>query len=591
MRHFFKFFFASFLAMLAFTFFVMIVLVGWGVSTAVSNLDESSEPIPEQAVIQIKLKHGIVDSKRYYDDIDLPFFSMGQELDIHTVEEAIEAAKDDSNIKGISLELDIKGSLSLSNFNRLYDALKAFKASGKFIYAYNTNYSQKEYVLSSLSDSVFIEPTGLVDLRGIGIESLYLKDLWKKVGVDMLIFRRGKYKSAVEPHMANTMSQENKEQLSRIIEVLWDNIEHKIIQNRNISKSQLSSIVNGVKTTNLDALKKGRLVDLGAYKDEYLQFIKDRLKLTEDISFISIHDYAQRMEKEYDFDIEHEIAVLYAEGAIMNQQTANDAPSINESIIQEIKKIRQNKTVKAAVIRINSPGGDAQLSDRIWHAIQRLGDSIPVVVSMGNYAASGGYYIAMGGHYIMAEPLTLTGSIGVFASIPNFHKLAKDVGVTPQYVQTHAHSNLMSVFKNPSKEAKSIIDKGIGQVYNTFLKRVAQNRQMSTSQVDKLAQGRVWVGKDAVQNGLVDEIGGLEKAIQKSAQLAGIENYEVINFPKKKSILDLESLFGSNTMNRIKSTVVKSIVPETLLPLVEQIQVADYPSIQTRLPYVYTIHY
>lgn len=457
---------------------------------------------------------------------------------------AIRKAKENPQIKGIYLNTSFVAG-GLSAINTVRNELLEFKKSGKFIVSYADMYSQTAYVLSSVADSVLLNPEGSINLIGVGLPSLMFHSALEKIGVGMQVFKVGKFKGAVEPYVLDKLSNENRLQLQQLADGLWDSMLSDISQSRKISKENLIAFVNrGGAFDDAEAFIKEKLVDKIAYRSEVEGIVRNMMpNHPEDIKMVSVSDMKALDNDKKDKD--KEVYVLYAEGEIMSKtpkdKFSNDK-TINESLIEKIKELQDEDDVKAVVLRVNSPGGSAFISEQIWKALTDLKKSKPLVISMGHLAASGGYYISSAGQYIFAEPNTITGSIGIFGMIPQAGELAKKLGISVDEVKTSPYANLdftsgaISNIINPlNDDSKALIQRKIERGYHTFLSRVALGRNMTTEAVDSIGQGRVWLGSKAVEIGLVDKLGGLDDAIAKAAELAKIKDYEVKYNPTEKS--------------------------------------------------------
>jgi len=506
---------------------------------------------------------------------------------------AIEAAKTDDKIEGISI-LNNQSQLGLAQSKAVRDKLEEFKKSGKFVYAYANSYTQKEYYINSVADQIYLNPMGEVDLKGLSAEIIYMKDLQEKTGVKMEVIRHGKYKSAVEPFLAQEMSPENREQMTVLLNSVWNTIVVDIAKSRKLSIAQLNAIANTLGARTPELALANKLVDKVAYEDEYHDMIKAKLKVDkkEKYDIVSITDYAKKAASTVeDYSKNDIIAVIYAQGEIAGGE--GDVNVIGEgSIKRSLQEAREDDDVKAIVLRVNSPGGSALTSELIWREIEITKKIKPVVVSMGNYAASGGYYIAANADRIFAEPNTITGSIGVFGMLPNMNQLGKNIGINAEQVKTHENASGYSVFEPMDENFKGFVLESIEKTYATFLKRVADGRKMTTQQVDAIAQGRVWTGVDAHKLGLVDEIGGLDAAIKYAAKLGKTTSYRTENFPEyEKSFEDLLANFTGMAMFKTKEQLLKEQLGEEGFQMLEQIKrVKSRKGIQAMMPYEIEIH-
>ena len=502
-----------------------------------SALSGDQKPnIKSNTVLTLDFKTNIIDSPTE-DQEDLFAFSNKQKnILVFDVLEAIKKAKTDDKIKGISIETDgIRA--GFTQLDDIRNALEDFKKSGKFVYAYGNVVSQSAYYLGSVADQYILNPAGGIDLKGLSTEVLYMKNFADKYGIGIQIIRHGKYKSAVEPFMRDDMSPENKEQLSTLLNDIWSLNSNKIATSRKIDSAQFRTVVDSLYGAIPDLSLQNKLADKLMQKSEYDQMIKTKLNLKEKdklatVSFKKyINSYSEDLLKK-----DQQIAVLYASGAIYNGEGYQEIYADN--FVKEIKKLTENDKIKAVVLRINSPGGSANASDEILFELQQLKKKKPIIVSFGDYAASGGYYIAMAADKIYSEPNTLTGSIGVFGMIPYFKEIANKNGFTAIPVTTNANSNMYSPINGVTPGGVAILTKSVEQTYKRFVHFVTENRKKSFEQIDEIGGGRVWSGTRAKQIGLVDELGSLQDAINYAAQKVKLKDYGVTSYPKKMSQFD-----------------------------------------------------
>ncbi len=519
-----------------------------------SALSGDQKPnIKNNTVLTLDFKTSIIDSPTE-DQEDLFAFSNKQKnILIFDMLEAIKKAKTDDKIKGISIETDgIRA--GFTQLDDIRNALEDFKKSGKFVYAYGNVVSQSAYYLGSVADQYILNPAGGIDLKGLSTEVLYMKNFADKYGIGIQIIRHGKYKSAVEPFMRDDMSPENKEQLSTLLNDIWSINSNKIATSRKIDSSQFRIVVDSLYGAIPDLSLKNKLADKLMQKSEYDQMLKSKLNLKEKdkLAKVSFNKYINSYSDDSKKD--QQIAVLYASGAIYNGEGYQEIYADN--FVKEIKKLTENDKVKAVVLRINSPGGSANASDEILFELQQLKKKKPIIVSFGDYAASGGYYIAMAADKIYSEPNTLTGSIGVFGMIPYFKEVANKNGFTAIPVTTNANSNMYSPINGVTPGGVTILTKSVEQTYKRFVHFVTENRKKSFDQIDEIGGGRVWSGTRAKQIGLVDELGSLQDAIAFAAQKVKLKDYEVTSYPKKISQFD--QIFKSLDEDEISARLIKN---------------------------------
>lgn len=505
-----------------------------------------------------------------------------EKLALNKIINAIENAKTDDKIKGISIKTPFINA-GIAQIQAIRNKIEEFKESGKFVYAYNDIYTQKNYYLSSVADSLFLNPIGVIDFRGLSTEILYFKDFEDKYGIKMEVVRHGKYKSAVEPFLENEMSEANREQTTSFLKSIWSEITDDISKSRNISIEKLNLIADNYNGRNVTVAKENNLIDASIYEDEY----KEKLAMGSDkkVNTISIEDYISSGKGRISSTAKDKIAVIYAQGDIIYGEGSKDF--IGQGIINKaIRKARKDTNVKAIVLRVNSPGGNALASELIWRELELTKKEKPIVVSMGNYAASGGYYIACNASKIFAEPTTITGSIGVFGAIPNFSQFTDKIGINAEQVSTN-NSPSYSVFEPMNKKFYDVTKEGIEEMYTTFVNRVSAGRNMTFEQVNEIAQGRVWTGKESIKNGLVDQLGGLNDAIKAAAELAELENYKVRNYPNYKTDLK-ETLKFSPFMKASKEEILKETLGDENYQLYYNIhKMKNLKGIQARIPFIF----
>ncbi|XRE43757.1 Signal peptide peptidase SppA (protease 4) [Tenacibaculum discolor] len=507
-----------------------------------------------------------------------------EKLALNKIINAIENAKTDDKIKGVSIKTPFINA-GIAQIQAIRNKIEEFKESGKFVYAYNDIYTQKNYYLSSVADSLFLNPIGVIDFRGLSTEILYFKDFEDKYGIKMEVIRHGKYKSAVEPFLENEMSEANREQTTSFLKSIWSEITDDISKSRNISIEKLNLIADNYNGRNVTVAKENNLIDASIYEDEY----KEKLAMGSDkkVNTISIEDYISSGKGRISSTAKDKIAVIYAQGDIIYGEGSKDF--IGQGIINKaIRKARKDTNVKAIVLRVNSPGGNALASELIWRELELTKKEKPIVVSMGNYAASGGYYIACNASKIFAEPTTITGSIGVFGAIPNFSQFTDKIGINAEQVSTN-NSPSYSVFEPMNKKFYDVTKEGIEEMYTTFVNRVSAGRNMTFEQVNEIAQGRVWTGKEAIKNGLVDQLGGLNDAIKAAAELAELENYKVRNYPNYKTDLK-EALKFSPFMKASKEEILKETLGDENYQLYYNIhKMKNLKGIQARIPFIFQV--
>lgn len=565
---------------LFFMFFVFAALLGSG---------DDAVKVKENSILELSLNQPIRDYEG--KDASDPFaglFEEGQGLDeiLHT----IAVAKNDDKIKGISMTTSFLQA-GLAQTQEIRAALANFKADGKFIYAHSDFYTQKVYYLTSVADKMYLNPQGAMDFKGLASEVLYYKDLQEKTGIKMEVIRHGKYKSAVEPYLSNTMSEANRSQIKELITSLWNSMLTDISTSRNIDVANLNVIADTLGGRTPKYAVESGLIDGNVYFDEYEGLLREKLAIEEDkkLNYVDFEDYVKVASKKTLKSGVDKIAIIYAQGEIFYGEGSKEIIG-QGAINRALDKARDNDNIKAIVLRVNSPGGSALVSDIIWREIELTKKIKPVVVSFGNVAASGGYYIAAGADKIFAEPTTITGSIGVFGTIPNINELAADIGINAEQVGTNKNSIDYSLFEPMTDAFRNQVQEGIEDTYETFLQRVADGRNMSVEAVDEIAQGRVWSGVDAKELGLVDEIGNLDDAIAAAAEMVDLETYGIRKYPKYKS--DFEKLmedFGGAKAKVGESFIKEELGEEAFQILREVKQLSQQKGVQARMPFTLKI--
>ena len=571
---------------------ILIFTVAMGIIGVISILGmvastESTPKVKDNSVLVLNL-NGVM-QERAEDDL-YGFLTGGEvsSLGLDELTEAIDKAKADDNVKGIYIEASMFAPDGPASVQALRNKLVEFKKSGKWIVAYGDQYTQSAYWLCSVADKVIVNPEGIVDWHGLCTETMYFKDLLAKFGVKMQIAKVGKFKSAVEPFFADKMSDANREQISVYLNGIWGNIVKEVAQSRKLDAKTLNAYADSLVTfASADELLKMKLVDQVAYYDEVRAEIKKRLGLDEDdnISQVSVTQMCAQPNKNKADD---RIAVYYAYGDIVSDaqsEMTNGASICSANVVPDLEALMNDDDVKAVVLRVNSPGGSAYASEQIWRAVTRLKAKKPVVVSMGTYAASGGYYISCAANYIYAEPTTLTGSIGIFGMFPDVSGLLTDkLGLKFDQVKTNKYSNFGTTSRPFNEEEMQYLTNMIDRGYKTFTKRVSDGRKIPVERVYEIAEGRVWLGQDALKIKLVDGIGGIEQAVAKAAELAKVKEYRTKTYPAKadmfESLLNRASSEGGNYLDgKLRSTLGEYYAPFMFLK-----QLDRQDAIQARMP-------
>jgi len=557
-------------------FFIFIALI--------SNAEEGVV-VKADSILELRFTTPIMDYTG--KDETSPFAGLwDEEMGLDDIIHAIKVAKEDSKIKGISLTTSFLQA-GVAQTREIREALLDFKSSGKFILAHSDFYTQKDYYLASVADEIYLNPVGALDFKGLFTEVLYFKDFQEKTGIKMEVIRHGKYKSAVEPFLSNTMSPENRLQIQELITSIWDVIVTDVSASRNITPQNLNIIADTLGGRTPKYAVASGLIDGDLHFDEYENLVRDKMGVGDDteLNYVELAEYVHLANREKIYTGSDKVAIIYAQGEILYGEGGRDFLG-QGLMLDALQKAKENSNIKAIVLRIDSPGGSALVSDIIWHEIKLTKEVKPVVVSFGNVAASGGYYIGVAGDKIFAEPTTITGSIGVFGTIPNINELAGNIGINAEQVGTNKNSVDYSLFEPLSDSFRDVVQEGIEDTYNTFLQRVAEGRNMSLAQVDSLAQGRVWSGVDAQAIGLVDELGDLDDAIAAAAEMAGLEGFGIRKYPKYKS--DFERFMddlGGMKAKWGESALKQEIGADAYQILKEFKQASEQKGIQARMPF------
>lgn len=590
MNQFFKFLFASCLG----TFLALVLLFFIGIWSVAGFAEKASQQkkvwIKPNSVLELKFESPVPEKT---NNLPLDPFDFDQKsvIGLTDMVRAIRQAKEDADIKGIYLNaMYLTAGKATSAVLR--DALVDFKTSGKFVVAYANLYTQNAYYVATAADSILLNPIGAVDFRGLSSTILFFKSMLDKMDVQMRIFYAGKFKSATEPFRLDKMSDENRMQMREYITALYDQMIRDISAGRNIPEAELRRLADAFEGRSAETALKSRLIDRVAYEDEVIDLLKNKIGLdkADKLNKVSIEDYYDSRVKKLDYSAKDKIAVVYAEGSINDGNQGEPGEIYDGKYVKMLREIRRDDNVKAVVLRVNSPGGSVLASENILREIQlckKAGKSI--VVSMGDYAASGGYYIACQADSIFAEPATLTGSIGVFGIVPILQKTLKEnLGITADTVRTGRYSAFGTPLYDFSPEESAMIQSRVEWIYQGFLKKVAEGRRKTPEQIDAIAQGRVWTGVKAKEIGLVDDLGGLDRAMSAAAKLAGVEKYRTVEYPRTKT--GLEQLLDKFDRDKedddaIRAHLIKSELGD-MYPVYKTIQ--DFrknQGIQARLPF------
>ena len=577
--NFFRNFLASFLGSITALFFIISLgffLLAGIASVATFDKNVIQGGISSKSILNLDLDKDVYDNIPVTQEFEEILGVSPEIIKFLDLINAIELASDNENIKGINLKSQ-SPKMGWSQALTIRKALQKFKDKGKFIYCYGDFFSQKGYYLASVSDSIFLNPMGNIELRGLGAEVLYYKDLQEKYGFKMEVVRHGKYKSAVEPYLDDKMSDANKNQIKSLLSSIWDGIGSQIKLSRKISSVDFSKIVDDLDATFPENAHGNNIIDGIVSKTQYEHKLKKVLGIESDEKLNSV-SYMQ-MKNSYNSKkgTRNQIAVIYAQGPIIYGE-GNESNIGQEIFSKAIRKIKKSKRVKAVVLRIDSPGGVALTSEIIWDELIELKKEKPIVVSMGNVAASGGYYLSTVADKVFTNDFTITGSIGVFAMVPNIAELSKRIGINAEQVETNKNSIFYTPFEKPTQKFKLDVKKNIENIYEMFKKRVSDGRNISMDEVEALAQGRVWSGKQALKNGLANEEGDIKDAINAAAELADLGNdFNITSYPKiEPEINDILSVmipFNSSISQFLNATtdldpVIQSISIKEKKPII-----------------------
>jgi protease-4 len=522
---------ASFI--LIFSFFLIIIS---GLTTLV-NSEQKTSLIEKNSVLFLDLNKPIIDRAPAYAEFESILGIEQKALGLNSIISAIKKASEDDRIKGIELRSGFIMA-GWAQTRSIREELNDFKQTGKFIYAYADALSQKGYYIASIADSIGLNPEGIIDFKGLSSEVLYYKDFQEKYGIKMEVIRHGKYKSAVEPYLKNKMSDNNRKQIKELLVSIWSTVKQEISISRNLSINKIDEIAEQLKANTPNKALESGLIDLVIYEDEIESLINKSMNIDENKKINRISLKKMNASKiSYDKNLKDRIAVIFARGTILYGE-GGESIIAQGVFVDAIKEAAEDDWIKSIVLRIDSPGGSSITSDILLRAIKQAKLKKPIIVSMGNVAASGGYYIACAANKIYADPLTITGSIGVFAALPNISEFSKKIGINSEHVSTHRNSIGYSIYEPLQPGFVKTTKENIEKVYETFKKHVSEGRNMTIEEVELIAQGRVWSGIEALEIGLIDELGGLDQAIEEAANLAEIKKYNIIEYPLRKASLE-----------------------------------------------------
>ncbi len=583
MKDFFKFTLATITGIIL-TSIVMFVISIIVVFSMLSST-ETETVVKKNSIMMLDLNGSLVE--RTSDNIFKELFDKEDSTyGLDDILASIKKAKENDDIKGIYIQATSLNA-NFASLQEIRDALDDFKKSGKFIVAYSDNYTQGMYYLSSVANKVLLNPKGAIEWRGLASQPLFLKGLLEKLGIEMQVFRVGTYKAAVETFSATEMSPANREQVTAYITSIWNEIITDVAASRKVSVDSLNNYANRMLMFYpAEQTVKSGMADTLIYKNDVRDYLKQLVKIDkdDDLAVLGLDEMINVKKNTPKDKSGNIIAVYYAFGEIDGGSSSTDEDGIiSNEVIKDLRKLKEDKDVKAVVLRVNSPGGSAFGSEQIWEAVCQLKKEKPVIVSMGDYAASGGYYISCAADTIVAEPTTLTGSIGIFGLIPNAKGLTDKLGLSFDVVKTHKFADFGNIMRGMNTDEQTLLQMYINQGYDLFVSRCAEGRKMSKNEIEKIAEGRVWTGEAAKKIGLVDILGGIDKALEIAVKKAKVEGYTVVGYPDRKNVL--QELLNSKPGNYIESRMLKSQLGDYYngFSMLKNLEKADF--MQARVPF------
>lgn len=587
MKDFFKFTLATVTGIIlsGIVLFIISIVTFFGIMSST----ETETVVKKNSVMMLDLNGSLVE-RTEENPIGILSQLVGDESSSYGLDDilsSIKKAKENEDIKGIYVQATSLSS-SYASLQAIRHSLADFKESGKFIIAYSDNYTQGLYYLSSVADKVLLNPKGMIEWRGIASTPIFYKDLLQKLGVEMQIFKVGTYKSAVEPFISTEMSPANREQVTAFISSIWNQVIDGVSTSRKITPDSLNAYADRMLMFYpAEQSVKCGLADTLVYQNDVRDYLKTLVNVDKDdhlpiLGLDEMINVKRNVPKDKSGNI---IAIYYASGEITDQESsaASEEGIVGTKVIRDLRKLKDDDDVKAVVLRVNSPGGSAFASEQIWHAVKELKEKKPVIASMGDYAASGGYYISCVADTIVAEPTTLTGSIGIFGMVPNVKGTAEKIGLSYDVVKTNKFSDFGNIMRPFNEDEKTLMQMMVSQGYDTFVTRCADGRHMSKEAIEKIAEGRVWTGETAKKIGLVDELGGIDKALDIAIAKAKIESYTVISYPEKKDFFSI--LLDTKPSNYVETRLLKSKLGEYYKDFNLLKNLEERSMIQARVPF------
>ena len=590
MKQFLKFMFASFLGTILTFIVIFLIFVGM-IASLVAMSGDDEVKVKQQSILHINWKSAIKDraSENPFEGFDFATMQSNKPLGLNEILKNIDKATNDPKIEGIFLDMEsIPAGIATSQ--EIREKLKSFKESGKFIVSYANNYDQKAYYMASVSDKIYLNPEGMVLFKGLNAQIMFLKGLLEKLDIEIQIVRgpNNKFKSAVEPLMYDKMTESNRIQMSALLESIWGQILISLNETRGISIQDLNNIADNLEVSTAEKALQLHFVDSTLYRDQIMDLLKEKTGQSsdEELNLISFNSYTNAKVPKEEGIIRDRIAIVYAQGAIVQGKGTEDQIG-SITVSEAISEARNNKHVKAIVLRVNSGGGDALASEIIRREVELAIKDKPVIVSMGDMAASGGYWISTNADYIFAEPTTLTGSIGVFGIIPNMKGLFNNkLGITYDEVMTNKNADYIDVMKPLSPFQHAVLDESVIDIYQKFTQLVARTRKLDIVYVDSIARGRVWSGVDAMEIGLIDEFGGLDAAVKYAASKAELDAYRIVEYPKRKDFVQqlMDELTG-----QVSTRIISNQLGEYAKYYEELQSIQKLQGIQARIPFIMEI--